>query len=320
MNPYVIRSEKISDYHSIADINAAAFTYSHGMGEVPLISILRNREHYDPELSLVAELDNKIVGHVLFTPLQVCLGERVVDAVLLAPIAIYPDFQNKGIGSLLIEEGHKRAKAKGFQFSLLVGHPSYYPRFGYQTKMWSHSNIRFQLDEIPQLSEPIQERRIAKNDLEQLNSMSEIWNQGIYMSIKPGLSLMDWISPNNGIQSSALEVDGELIGYIRYQKNNPEIVLGILAENNELLVEICAYLKTLLKDKQIEALSLPISPQSLELQKISLAYQQYEHSGPENMLKILNSDNPDIIAYCKEVVEERRLRGNVIWPVEFDIC
>ena len=54
------------------------------------------------------------------------------DSLALAPVSVHPDFQNKGIGSALIKEAHKRAKALGFQSIILVGHADYYPRFGYE--------------------------------------------------------------------------------------------------------------------------------------------------------------------------------------------
>ena len=74
---------------------------------------------FDPELSLVAEIDGEIAGHVLFSPFKfVVLGEEEMG-VLLAPIAVRPEFQYKGIRGMLIEEGHRIAKGKGFTFSLL---------------------------------------------------------------------------------------------------------------------------------------------------------------------------------------------------------
>jgi len=64
----IIRSEQLNDYHDISLVNAIAFTYSFGMSEAPLISTLRSRAEFDPELSLVAECKGETIGHALFSP------------------------------------------------------------------------------------------------------------------------------------------------------------------------------------------------------------------------------------------------------------
>ncbi|MGM0882313.1 MAG: GNAT family N-acetyltransferase [Bacillota bacterium] len=321
MKQCTIRSERINDYHSISDVNAAAFNYSYGMGEATLINVLRSRRAFDPDLSLVAEVNNRIIGHVLFTPQQVYVGGKLLDAVILAPIAVFPEFQNKGIGTLLIEEGHKRAKEKGFHFSLLLGHPGYYPRFGYQSKMWSNSNVLLPENEIPFSSKSVKERRIQATDLESLNGMWEIWNQGVDMAFKPESSITSWISPGKGIQASSIEVDGNFSGYVRYEKDNPGRILSILAIDSESLMEICAHIKSklVLGDTESKFLSLPISPESCERNKLTLEYQTEVNSGPEKMLNILDESSA-ITNYCEEVTAGKRAPGNIIWPVEFDVC
>ena len=85
-------------------------------------------ESFIQELSLVAEQDGRIVGRILFTKLKV--GQTTQLA--LAPLAVHPDFQRQGIGGALIEEGHRIAAQLGYDYSILLGHPTYYPRFGYQ--------------------------------------------------------------------------------------------------------------------------------------------------------------------------------------------
>ena len=85
-------------------------------------------KHTIAELSLVAERAGTIVGHVLFTRARA--GE--VDAVLLAPLAVSPEWQGRGVGSALAREGLARAVALGFGIALVLGHPDYYPRFGFE--------------------------------------------------------------------------------------------------------------------------------------------------------------------------------------------
>ena len=118
-----IRNERTSDYNSIANVNYEAFLGWHPdnqyVSEPILVDLLRHNSMFDPELSLVAEIGGEIVGHVLFSPFKfIVLGVEEMG-VLLAPIAVRPEFQYKGIGGMLIEEGHRIAKGKGFTFSLL---------------------------------------------------------------------------------------------------------------------------------------------------------------------------------------------------------
>lgn len=79
------------------------------------------------ELSIVAVEGDRIVGHVLFSRAHV----GGVPAVLLAPLAVVPDRQNAGVGSLLVSEGLVRAREMGAALALVLGHPGYYPRFGF---------------------------------------------------------------------------------------------------------------------------------------------------------------------------------------------
>ncbi len=131
----IVRRETESDYKTVEEITTTAFKdmpFSEG-NEAALISNLRKRGDFIPDLSLVAEIDGTIVGHILFTPLDIVNGNIKYKSLVLAPVSVLPDYQNQGIGSLLINEGHRVALAHGFSSAIVVGHPEYYPRFGYKT-------------------------------------------------------------------------------------------------------------------------------------------------------------------------------------------
>jgi predicted N-acetyltransferase YhbS len=81
----------------------------------------------------VAEIAGEVVGHILFTRAVIRQGAREHETLTLAPLAVVPDYQGKGIGGRLIEVGHRVARELGFKSALLVGHPAYYPRFGYRS-------------------------------------------------------------------------------------------------------------------------------------------------------------------------------------------
>ena len=124
-----IRREKESDYENIYSLVKEAFasvSYSDG-NEQKLVSNLRQGDSYIPELSLVMEIDGKIVGHILFA--KAFVGEYPV--LPLAPLSVLPDYQRQGIGSMLVKKSHKIAVALGFDYSVVLGSNKYYSRFGY---------------------------------------------------------------------------------------------------------------------------------------------------------------------------------------------
>lgn len=86
-------------------------------------------------LSLVAVDDGEVVGHILFTELPTRLDGRSVDAVALAPVAVDPRRQRGGVGSALVREGLARLAREGFEAAIVLGHPAYYPRFGFSAAL-----------------------------------------------------------------------------------------------------------------------------------------------------------------------------------------
>ncbi len=125
----IIRQECEKDYNEICSMVKAAFeTAEHTDGnEYDLVNALRDSEDFVPELSLVAENEGKIVGHIMFTTAKV--GEVVV--LVLAPLSIALEFQKQGIGTALMKSAHEIAKEMGFEYSFVLGSEKYYPRLGY---------------------------------------------------------------------------------------------------------------------------------------------------------------------------------------------
>jgi predicted N-acetyltransferase YhbS len=126
----LIRQENVNDYNKVYELVKKAFEkmeYSEG-DEQDLVNRLRKSRVFIPELSLVAIRNNEIVGHIMFTKGEIENNEYLV----LAPLAVLPEYQKQGIGTALINEGHKIAKELGFTSIVVVGHEKYYPRFGYE--------------------------------------------------------------------------------------------------------------------------------------------------------------------------------------------
>ncbi len=124
----IIRPEKKKDYKAIHKVNELAFG---GRGEADLIDDLRKIDSFIPELSLVAIQNKEIIGHILFSPIVIKSKKRVTSALTLAPMAVIPEFQNKGIGSKLVLRGLEDCRRHGHKIVVVIGHPEYYPRFGF---------------------------------------------------------------------------------------------------------------------------------------------------------------------------------------------
>src|SRR5687768_9947451 len=133
-----IRPEKPSDYPAIADIHIRAFNRA---AEATIVSLLRQQQAYDADLSLVATVNGQLAGHALVMPYTVMFMQVPVPGVCLAPLGIHPSYQAQGVGGALLDAGHRIARAKGFPIAFLLGHPTYYPGFGYQTRVYGHSTV-----------------------------------------------------------------------------------------------------------------------------------------------------------------------------------
>ncbi len=134
-----IRPETPNDYTTIARVNDLAFARP---DEGKLVENLRQLPEFDPHLSLVAELDDEVIGHALFLQINIQSDDGKKCPILsLGPIAVMPKFQKQGIGGRLIEAGHRAALELDYTSVVLLGHPGYYPRFGYKlAKIWGLTN------------------------------------------------------------------------------------------------------------------------------------------------------------------------------------
>lgn len=129
----IIRKEEEEDY-SIIDclIRDAFLEAEHSNGkEQELVKGIRKSDHYIRNLSLVAELDGEIVGHIMFSTIAIVNEEESYISLALAPLSVLPKMQRKGIGSKLIRSGISRAKELGYQSIVVLGSENYYPHFGF---------------------------------------------------------------------------------------------------------------------------------------------------------------------------------------------
>lgn len=129
----LFRLEEPADIPQIRDILEASFP---GFGEADLVEALRRDG--DLILSLVAEDEGIVIGSICFSRLTIEGGEAPFPAVALAPLAVYPEYQQQGVATRLVREAHACVAAMGETLSIVLGEPGYYSRFGYSNRRAAH--------------------------------------------------------------------------------------------------------------------------------------------------------------------------------------
>lgn len=130
----IIRQEKEKDYKISETVVKRAFKNAEltDHNEHFLVFKLRQGDGFIPELSLVAEVDEEIVGHIMFTKLSIKNKKNIYGSLGLAPVSVLPEHQSKGVGSSLIRKGLEIAKEIGYKSVIVLGHDKYYPKFGFK--------------------------------------------------------------------------------------------------------------------------------------------------------------------------------------------
>ncbi|MGB5427431.1 MAG: N-acetyltransferase [Gammaproteobacteria bacterium] len=128
MHPITVRPETAEDIRAIDVVHISAFG---GEAEAQLVSALRESTTYNRELSQVAELGGRIVGHVLLTRVPLRKDGEEKHLLALGPMSVVPSQSHRGIGSELINASIRLAKEKGYGAIVVLGHPEYYKRFGF---------------------------------------------------------------------------------------------------------------------------------------------------------------------------------------------
>jgi len=129
MDSIEVRTERPEDYQAIDVVNLSAFE---GDDEAKLIARLREQPGYRADYSLVAEFSGRPVGHLLMTP-GVCTQDGSdIALMIIAPMSVVPSQSHRGIGTALVEEARKKARAEGMAAMIAVGKPDYYEHLGFE--------------------------------------------------------------------------------------------------------------------------------------------------------------------------------------------
>jgi putative acetyltransferase len=314
MTHLIIRPEQMTDYPEIGVLHLRAFNNHPGL---PLVVLLhRQRREFDPELSLVAEIEGRIVGHVLFSPHRMRLLNQTIPTVNLAPLAVDPVYQGQGIGGRLITEGHRMATARGYRVSVLLGHPTYYPRFGYQTHAFGTAHLLVSSDILHE--DPLEMRSPGHEDGLLLSDLWRHEEGSVDMVFEPGPDLLDWLSPYPAIQATIYLRNGEVVGYTRMHLEEPTSPRVFLARDHEAARAMVVTLSCTLKsDTSTTEYMLPLHPSSASAQAFGSARATCQAFSAGMACSLGESPLDD---YFVRVREGQRPPGRVLWPVAFDLA
>lgn len=153
----IIRKESEKDHQKVFSLLKAAFGKDN---EAVLVEKLRKRNDFIPDLSLIAEMNEELVAYILFTKISIIREEQAYETLALAPVAVHPEYQKKGIGKKLITDALSRCRQLGFRSVIVLGHAEYYPAFGFKPACNWNISAPF---EVP--SEAFMALELSENEL-----------------------------------------------------------------------------------------------------------------------------------------------------------
>lgn len=315
----ILRAEKPSDYNQIAELNFWAFTNwkPRNTFESEMVALARQSADFDPELSIVAEENGSIIGHVLLVTTDfIVLGEKA-KGVLLGPVAVNPEHQKNGIGKELIEKGHAVAKSKGYEFSLLCGHPEYYPKFGYLQNVFAVSGTKIEKKEYKHNTlNNMAFRPLLKTDVDIVCSWQKEIRKKDSLAIIFENNIVGLHTNSPTRISMTILKDDVPVGYIKCMKSDCSNIDALFFDKNHI-EDILLFLY---KESKANILSLNQPPEIfikiLSDDKFSIS----DERGANKAFMICPLDSHSVInKYCEDVVQSNAPLGVVSYPPYYDV-
>ena len=189
---FEIRPELPGDEDALELVNCAAFGR---MSEACIVRLMREYcAAYDRRYSITAWEDGEMVGHVLMTPARIRLLGATIKALAVGPVAVMPERQRKGIGGRMLRYGHDLGRKEGFALAFLYGHPSYYPRYGYDPCFGTCKTI-VNRDKLPEPGVLLIRRPVYPSDVPWIVERAATEWDDVDFGWLWGESLNDWSVP-----------------------------------------------------------------------------------------------------------------------------
>jgi predicted N-acetyltransferase YhbS len=309
-----VRAETLADYPMIAAVHMRAFGEGYAVGLI--VALHRQRPGYDPRLSLVAERGGEVVGHILYSPRTFRMVGADVQGANLSPLGIHPLWQRQGIGGALMEAGDAEVRRLGYALSVILGHPEYYPRFGYHTHVYGASKLTVdaaRLADIRLLTAGLLEIRApAPADMPSLMQIWRAEEDAVDFAVVPDTTPLWWLSPDPRVACTVYVSSGRIAGYTRVSSVDPGNVRFFMAADGQSALLIAAHLT---RDGDV---TLPLHPNNASGRALAARFGVPELNAWSAGMAQSFHPNPfdDYLALVKR---GERPVGRPIWPAEFDV-
>lgn len=315
-----IRAETPGDYAAIAALTYEAFVQWQPAGfkaEPLLVDLLRHHPLYDPELSLVAEREGRLVGHVLLTPWPLMVLGTHQQGAILAPLCVAPEAQRQGIGGALVQRAHEVARQKGLALSLLCGHPDYYPRFGYRQRLFSLGGIRVKVTAGDSL-DPYRDRPVLAADAPWLETLWQRQHADAALAIAPVEGVIAWCSHTPACDALLIVRDEQPVGYVRLGRSHPVAIQALLVADD--LVGVLRHVLHCRQQRQEGEFVLPAdsAPQLNDAPGLSVLASEVA-TADAFMICVLDEGNAVVQRYCQSVQAGELEPAAITLPPMFDI-
>ncbi len=312
-----IRHETRTDHPAVGELNFVAFGCR--MDEANVAIFKRNLPSFDPDLSLVAVHDGRVVGHALFNPQTIRLMDQDVRVTNLAPVAVHPDFQKQGIGRQLIRAGHEIAREKGYLLDMLLGHTTYYPKLGYLVNAFGASSVTVNVGDIPANADA--DMVIAAPLPTDVPALVALWEHAearVDFSVRPLDTILEWVSPNPMVSAFVYHREDHVVGYARLKGawgERPASVICFIAADESAARGMAAHLARV---SGLSTLDLPLHPYSSGA--AAFGELPVANAWEAAMVIPYTEAGAELIeAYYRAGAIDQRATGRTMWGTAFDV-
>ena len=305
-----IHEERPGDEDRIDVVLSRAFA---GMDVPNLVRMLRERQpEFEPSLSICASDGDRIVGYTGFIPFDMRLMGSSVRAVAVAPVAVAPEYQRRGVAGMILRHGHELARSRGCVVACLNGHPGYYPRHGYAA-CFGFCKTTLDRDNLPEPGLELEAWPVREDDVPWLVECDEREWHDVDFTWPRRERLTEWaIEGVNGVIWRTW--DGERAAYSLNragQGGADRHLESLLGDNPELIRDVIA---------QIRPTQITNHPAGWLAQNVlddSWATCEAKQSAAAMACPLVHGVLDD---YLKSVESGKRLPGTINWPIPFMMC